>query len=667
MHENRFLKFCRRVLGAGLAVAALATGSALADAAATGQMAEARGIVDACATAETQLKSARDLAGPGGDPFLAALYSGQSSAALAYHLSLAAPWPAEITRTRHRFDSAMLTAISKLAPLDKMAASMRAADVRTVLDKEITRIHRAAVLIEGLAPPPASVAAPSNPAPAPPPPAPAPTPAPSASIPALTAGTGFSGPTAQPAAIGTGPGSGAQAIARWDVVPNQTISAKTTFGVVAFHINGIDRVEFSLNGGAWAATNEMTQNSVTGVKEYNCTVDPATFTAGDFEIRAVAYPKTGVPRVLEGLTMTSVSSASYDPVCWVDPTNGNNDTAVAGDSSKPAHTLYGAIRTIAYANHALGRGKNVGGGKVYLKAGHYSPAREYQSQEQVDDSINNQNARWLTITRDPNTARSSVIIDKRGAPGFKWVQYDDVSITITSNSTWGMFITSPPASGGLGGYLWYSNCDISSYDRYDGNAYLSVNGFEGIWRTDCNLTQMFTGDPSGPGWFVRNETIDYMVADVWTGWAMVINSTATHVSNLRPDGTETGIHTDVYQTLGDHGQTIENLILYGVTVPYGYVGQGTNMSGATLKDVAFVDVSINNVAAYEHGHNEYNISVFSPIRHMYFKDCNFVSTCRFGSYSLTDTQDCVIENTTLSSDNTGGKFLPGDVTGVTYK
>src|SRR6185295_12537747 len=98
----------------------------------------------------------------------------------------------------------------------------------------------------------------------------------------------------------------------------------------------------------------------------------------------------------------------------------------------------GAIRTIAYANHAAGRGYVVDGGTVFLKAGHYSPCREYGSQEWIDDSVNIDNSRWLVITRDPNVAKSSVIIDKRGAPGFRYVKYDDVAISITANGTYGL-------------------------------------------------------------------------------------------------------------------------------------------------------------------------------------------------------------------------------------
>src|SRR6185436_2472821 len=84
----------------------------------------------------------------------------------------------------------------------------------------------------------------------------------------LTPGTGFSGPTTQPPVQGTGAGSDAKAIARWDVVPYQTFDTTLNIGVVAFHINDIAKVAFSVNGGPWTDVSQMTLNPETNVVEY---------------------------------------------------------------------------------------------------------------------------------------------------------------------------------------------------------------------------------------------------------------------------------------------------------------------------------------------------------------------------------------------------------------
>src|SRR4051794_19364530 len=60
--------------------------------------------------------------------------------------------------------------------------------------------------------------------------------------------SGFAASTTFPAAS-TAPStqlSAPRAIARWDAVPYQSIVGRFILGVVAFHIDGIDRVEFTI-------------------------------------------------------------------------------------------------------------------------------------------------------------------------------------------------------------------------------------------------------------------------------------------------------------------------------------------------------------------------------------------------------------------------------------
>ncbi|MEQ8845211.1 MAG: hypothetical protein RIB58_10190 [Phycisphaerales bacterium] len=125
----------------------------------------------------------------------------------------------------------------------------------------------------------------------------------SGEFPILVPGRGFAGPTAQPPAAGDASmlGYDAKAIARWDVVPYQTFDGLFEIGVVAFHMRGIDRVEFSVNGGDWVTVREMTLNPRTQVEEYWVGLDAALFDQdGPVEVRAVVYPTVGIPRVLAG-------------------------------------------------------------------------------------------------------------------------------------------------------------------------------------------------------------------------------------------------------------------------------------------------------------------------------------------------------------------------------
>src|SRR5690606_14239909 len=94
---------------------------------------------------------------------------------------------------------------------------------------------------------------------------------------ALQPGAGFTAATAQPGHIGTGLGADAKAIARWNVVPRQDFAGRFEVGVVAFHMAGIDRVSFSVNGGDWVDVHEPTLNPRTDTIEYWATLDAADF------------------------------------------------------------------------------------------------------------------------------------------------------------------------------------------------------------------------------------------------------------------------------------------------------------------------------------------------------------------------------------------------------
>jgi hypothetical protein len=224
----------------------------------------------------------------------------------------------------------------------------------------------------------------------------------------LEPGSGFLAPTPQPPAIGSGPGADAKAIARWDVVPYQTYDGLFEIGVVAFHINGIDRVEFSLDGGPWLAVKEMTLNPRTNVVEYWTVLDATRSPDGPVEIRAIAYPKSGVPRVLQGSLdeklnvtrgmhsmplWTNAGGALQELILHVDAVHGDDDTG-DGSLSRP-------FATIARAGNAAG-GQVSAFDSVILRLaeGDYILHKGKGGFSHVEP--------WLTIEPEPGAATSSV-------------------------------------------------------------------------------------------------------------------------------------------------------------------------------------------------------------------------------------------------------------------
>lgn len=139
--------------------------------------------------------------------------------------------------------------------------------------------------------------------------------------PTLKPGNGWEQNTPRPAAVGSPqhPGFAYPAIAQWAVVPHQVFSDNFTIGTAAFHSYGIDRVDFSVNGGPWVSIDTMKLNPRTKASEYFVNLNAANFKDGKIVVRAIAYPKHGIPRVLEDLELFANASGTLQfPVIELD-------------------------------------------------------------------------------------------------------------------------------------------------------------------------------------------------------------------------------------------------------------------------------------------------------------------------------------------------------------
>lgn len=226
----------------------------------------------------------------------------------------------------------------------------------------------------------------AEPSPAPQPDPPAPPPPSSQRV--LVPGSGWTGPT-------SASGSGARPPARWNVVPYDVASLPYAVGLRAFHATGIDRVEFAVDGGAWVAVRDWAVNPRTGMWEYFAVLDPGRWsTPRIVEVRAVAFPKSGAPRILDPMRL------------WVDPARTVLPTArvsVTGDDASAA----GPFRTIKKAaSYVVSKlTPATPGAVVELEAGvhwYASPANQ-QGVLRVGD-------RWLTVRPAPGLARDAASI-----------------------------------------------------------------------------------------------------------------------------------------------------------------------------------------------------------------------------------------------------------------
>ncbi|MBX3177316.1 MAG: Ig-like domain-containing protein [Candidatus Hydrogenedentes bacterium] len=470
--------------------------------------------------------------------------------------------------------------------------------------------------------------------------------------PLLEAGTGFTQPTPQPDPIGD-PGDfgiDAKAIARWDVVPYQTFDAYFEIGVVAFHINGIDRVEFSVNNGPWTAVREMTLNPRTDVVEYWVGLDARDFADGPIEVRAVAYPVVGEARVLEGPQQSEKTSRGEFSLFLNTNANGTlpeietyvsisgSDDSGDGSEGNPYRSIMRAARAIQDAS-PLGMAD---GGTIFLEAGEYRIGTYSFALNTLTSD------RWLTIRPKVNLPKGAARIVGADAGGLrtKLVRLDSLSVTPASSSDQNVIRSSGP----LEDYYWVSNCELIGPGR-------EVNGqwVSGISLVFVSGTFVTNSRDGLAGAIVRNVRVESIGSDAFTGSDLVLNSSA-----FRLDNTGTPFHADVLQyfTL----LTIENKIAYGVSAESAR-GQGFFAGNeVSIKDIAFVDCSINNQL-------EPNISrVFQfagPTENLYVLRCMFNGPANWRTDLSFSAHNVVVEDTIFT--NGGVQVSLPLVPGVEYR
>lgn len=314
-------------------------------------------------------------------------------------------------------------------------------------------------------------------------------------------GNGFLENTPQPNNNGSPDewGYDAQAIARWTNVPFTEYNTDFTIGVVAFHICGIQKVDFSVNGGAWKSVYQPKLNSSNNVEEYFISVNPFDTQDGLIEVRAIVYPNIGMPRVLQGsLSDIRVGGVNYlkykdgnhslflnlnshgtlsSLVMYVSP-NGN-DTTGNGSEAFPYQSIGKALRQVRTLQNGI-----CDGAKIYLMEGnHQNGVGSYSYPNPTTIS------RFITIQPAPNLTREQVKLIGVGNYGTKLIQVKN--ITFYNNDT----ITSTQIrSGNLDSIISIENC-YATYEAYDDNGNLKdpilgsefSSSFAGAYYINCEM------------------------------------------------------------------------------------------------------------------------------------------------------------------------------------
>ena len=352
----------------------------------------------------------------------------------------------------------------------------------------------------------------------------------------LIPGLGFSGPTQEPGPIGQGPGSDAKVIARWDVVPHQDITGDFEIGVVAFHINGVDRIDMAVEGGNWTPLTSTCKNPRTGVAEYWGRLRISDFAQdGPVEIRAIAYPFVGVPRLLPSLVIHVNGQQTL-------PSNEVFVAGSTGDDLLGDGTRGNPFQTIATGIAAAGNGGIV----TVIEAGTYEVAGQASA-------INN--SRWITVRSEPGVFDVNDVVIAYGTPTLvrpnvarlKWkkISFDFSNIT-----------TYYPESSDEVWFDTVSWTDPYGWEHGRTQVQVRVNRSIGAsYATDSTAIQMLYGFAHMT--FGRNIIMNNLTGDALTNTEVVINATINGMDGHKAPG---GIHPDVSQMFGEW----ENIIRYGV-------------------------------------------------------------------------------------------------------
>lgn len=429
-------------------------------------------------------------------------------------------------------------------------------------------------------------------------------------FPILKPGSGFNNTTPEPGPIGAAglPGYDAKAIAQWDVVPNQNIEGKFHIGVVAFHMNAIDRVSFSVDNGPWVDVHKMQYNPRTLANEYTVTLDADLFGQGDeMEVRAVVYPKdAGQPRLLEPLKLRKA------------PRNVN------------------VVRITSQTTIVEGIGQAGDGGVVILNApGRYTFGI-------ANKSMFSQFKHPVTIKAADGLSRDNVIITQAEYDGHHnadmirphcVLHFDGVTFDYTTISRY--FESTP----------WFNDCVFVGQAEHERSPHLVRGKY---YVTNCLATDRVYGYTYAT--ICRNSKITKIWGDALQGARLVVNCLIEDF-----DGTVNNHHPDLYQIVGPSnadGPDPDNYIVYGLKARglkqvAAFFLEPTIYSGTsfqkTLRNTAFVNIDVGFTPSGDDADNPsgHISQLMSRFEHVLFKNIHLPDQMILLRNELPDTHNQV--------------------------
>ena len=434
-----------------------------------------------------------------------------------------------------------------------------------------------------------------------------------AGIPELTSGSGFSGNTTAPYAVGnsSSPGYGARSIARWTELPFITRDQDFYITISAYHMTDIDRVEFILNGGDPVSTSDLQAHPETGYPEYMAKIDVSELTAGTHEIRAIIYPNHGKPRVLQG---------SHDTENIHVVNNGNHSFWFNYDPA-PRTVRVGPNSEFSTIDEAIETmGSLIIDGRIELEAGDY-----YWFTERHLNLNNTIDHKVLTICAAPGVDRKDVRIRRHLADttGTKFLSVHLRGLTIlpTVNPVSHKHARLLVGSGAQPNRLFlediYCTVETDNPNGWGANyvqelvkPIISWKG--GVWVKDTDFENLPKGVDTV--YLAKHTTFHRASWDLWGGSpGSVFDCVIDKHDNFNAQHSN---HADIIQSFVQ-GDYIENRIFADITATNHYTQIGHLEWSSKLSNFAFIRWTIDEA------YFQQSLNFYCDFDHLVMSDCTF--------------------------------------------
>jgi len=435
-------------------------------------------------------------------------------------------------------------------------------------------------------------------------------------------------------------------ILAWDMVPRQPLtSADNQVCVMAFHAptpteysggarNAVEKVTFIANNGTAVDVMTPTSSNRSGKPEYCIGLDQSGLGSNaTVEIRAIGYPTTGQPVVLQGdddlpffdKYYSLFVVGNYSPTRYYVDDGGSDSGNNCTNSGSPCQTIARVKTVLGAIDYS-----NI---EVCLGAGTYN----------LDSGSTQRPAAtgFFTVRPCPGVSKSSVIINGWG------ISNDGVYVDrsrIQEVTVSGVTAADPPDTS----FLWLDNVDWAGGCR-GVNTCVAINQFNShaLFATDVNWSDLYNPIDANAVLF-RNVNMDLINSDYGQNVRFIVNGLETNVQYC------CGAHPDLNQSSNAQGGN--GHIVYGLTAvnSINQAGLFSSNSGI-LTDAAFVDVTIDDNSSNRAG---WQFDALGTNDNVFVWNLNLTTAIMPGD-SMTPTNWNIVDSvcTTAIGSRTGFTFL----------